>query len=311
MVAFWLLGSFAIEAALLTFNVTVAIFVVAQMVKRKPLFDSAFFVIYVLESGVASAHYLIYTFEIQFQGDNLYPSDWLSASESEWLLLITGYFTFFPLLSHTAIALNRYTAIVWPTRHVKIWTGKALVFVVILLFVLPLGGAGVTGAIKLDDGATSASFNMVAGGTSVFIILGTCVLSGIVDFRTFWTYKKLSASKKQQYRDDFRLLIFAVFGLIVHLLAVMMYAGMFFLSAPYPTIGYALRVFSQYYVDILCFYGPICLFVSSVPVRNGYLVFFRLKKKGAVTVLPKYSQSARTISYEPTTTWRIAPVFKS
>lgn len=57
-------------------------------------------------------------------------------------------------------------------------------------------------------------------------------------------------------------LVFAILGLAVHLLAAVMTVGMFFFADQYPTLGSVLRTSSQYYVDILCFYGPICLFIS-------------------------------------------------
>lgn len=61
-----------------------------------------------------------YTIHIQFHDEDLFPSSWLNPSDSRLLLVLTGYFTFFPLISHTAIAFNRHTAIVWPVRHAKV-----------------------------------------------------------------------------------------------------------------------------------------------------------------------------------------------
>lgn len=65
-----------------------------------------------------------YTIRIQFRGVDLFPSGWLNPSEGMFMLLLTGYFTYFPLISHTAIAMNRHTAIVWPTRHAKVETAS-------------------------------------------------------------------------------------------------------------------------------------------------------------------------------------------
>lgn len=59
MTPIWLLVSFGIEFALLAFSVTVAIFVAVQRAKRRPLFSSAFFAIYLLESVIGCAHYVV------------------------------------------------------------------------------------------------------------------------------------------------------------------------------------------------------------------------------------------------------------
>lgn len=59
MMPLWLLASFVVEFLLLSLNVSVALFVAVQMLKRVPTFSTAFFVIYVLDSVVGSTHYLV------------------------------------------------------------------------------------------------------------------------------------------------------------------------------------------------------------------------------------------------------------
>ncbi|KAH7699418.1 hypothetical protein AAVH_33476, partial [Aphelenchoides avenae] len=91
-----------------------------------------------------------YTFHIQLLGTDLFPSSWLNPNDSAFLLYLTGYFNFFPLSSHTMIALNRYTAIVWPSRHQICWMGNRIAVAVAILFLFPLIGAFLTSGLKLD-----------------------------------------------------------------------------------------------------------------------------------------------------------------
>ncbi|KAH7698732.1 hypothetical protein AAVH_34172 [Aphelenchoides avenae] len=58
-----------------------------------------------------------------------------------------GYFTYFEYLSHFAIAINRYTAIVYPEYKSKVWDGKILKVILLGMFLVPF----ILIAVRLAD----------------------------------------------------------------------------------------------------------------------------------------------------------------
>ncbi|KAH7684416.1 hypothetical protein AAVH_41076, partial [Aphelenchoides avenae] len=188
-----------------------------------------------------------------------------------FLFFATAYFQFFQCVAHTAIGLNRYTVMLDPTRHTSMWNGRSLKAIIALLFAIPF----VTAAVRLwfqiivvpdGDGYGLANTNTgtdLAGGIiSVILALTTCALSAFFEFRAVILYRRLSLKQKRAQQDEFRLLIYAIIGLVSQLLM----AAIWFTShviGMHSAVGQAIvKASLPYVIDLLSLSGPLCLLVT-------------------------------------------------
>ncbi|KAH7705523.1 hypothetical protein AAVH_27262 [Aphelenchoides avenae] len=301
-----------IEAVLLAFHLTVITFIITQMMKRNVKFTSAFFVIYTLLSLADIGNYMM-TFYMQ----RLMPYGIIIGQPSpiicNLILFFSAFCSHFQFSSHTTIAMNRYTVILLPTVHNKLWKGIRLFAIIATYAAISIALSCTSLAMGLDSaknsdggydfavtgnfGAVSANGYLLAGYS-----VATSAISAALELRTFIAFRSLTKSRQREQRDEFRLLICAMACFVAHFLMTYGYVCMYF-------AGGQVAIGMMYVMDILCFSGPICLFVTSKSVRVGYLRFIGLKRAAGSAkvsmVLEARSAKKTTVPRESTIQTRV------
>ncbi|KAH7722079.1 hypothetical protein AAVH_10381 [Aphelenchoides avenae] len=301
MLPTYVLVSLICECLFLVFHFSVTLFIACQVAKGPKLFRNAFFVLYLLQSAADVADYFTVQWLIRFPQYNIVPAA-VVEPVGPFLFFATAYFQFFQCVSHTAIAVNRYTVMLDPLRHIPAWNGRSLTWILALLFLIPLVAAAVRLWFKTSIVADGEGYGLVnnaygtdlAGGIiSVTLALVTCTLSAFFEFRAVILYRHLNFQQKREHRDDFRLLIYAIIGLISQLLM----AAIWFTShviGMHSEVGQAIvKASLPYVIDLLSLSGPLCLLVTSKTIRSRYLKFYGLlcKRRSAIMALSDTPQS--------------------
>ncbi|KAH7718404.1 hypothetical protein AAVH_14181 [Aphelenchoides avenae] len=211
-----------------------------------------------------------------------------------------AYFSCFQFVSHFTIALNRYTVMVLPTVHSRIWSGKWLYAVVSLIVLMPGAFALVRFFMQCDvvdnpDGYGLSPTNKfaakISGYIQVSVSLSTCLLSCALEYGTFFAFRKMSLSCKKKYGEDYRLLLYAMMGFFAHMIMASVYVFVYVVGGlpGFLFTGYA------YFVDILCLGGPVCLFYTSKHLRRKYLEFYGLRNKSSKEVTVTRVQTTKVV----------------
>ncbi|KAH7709240.1 hypothetical protein AAVH_23476 [Aphelenchoides avenae] len=131
--------SVPIEVLLLAFHISVAFFIGRQVVKRNVFFSSAFYIIYLMQSVAEFWLYL----QTLLMTRIVLPYKLVSrevledGSIARAHSFLLGFLVIFHFTAHLFSALNRMTALVFPTRYAIIWRAKPLRIWLSLLVVVP------------------------------------------------------------------------------------------------------------------------------------------------------------------------------
>ncbi|KAH7694205.1 hypothetical protein AAVH_38751, partial [Aphelenchoides avenae] len=97
-------------------HTTVAFFILCEILKANKLFKNAFYTIYLLQCCADFGDYFTILYMMRLPNNGFLPGAWL-VPVGTFLYVISAYFQFLQMLSHTTIALNRYSIIAHPFRH--------------------------------------------------------------------------------------------------------------------------------------------------------------------------------------------------
>ncbi|KAH7721148.1 SRG-3 protein [Aphelenchoides avenae] len=279
--------SIPVELVFLAFHISVWYFIAYQISRRNATFSSAFFVVYALQCFADVGNYLTMMYKERFCKYGLLPADMRPTPLiSTIVYFCLGYFSSFQFIGHCVIAVNRYTCMIHPTVHSKIWSGKSLVLVSALVVALPVAVSSVRWFMQCDVVDVPGGYALVpknpvaskiSGVAQVSVSLFTCLLSCVLEYRTFFAFRTMSSKCKRQYGDDYRLLLYAMMGFFAHVIMATVYVFVYIVGwlPDCLVLGY------PYFVDILCLSGPVFLFYTSKHLRRKYLQFYGLKKHGA------------------------------
>ncbi|KAH7714820.1 hypothetical protein AAVH_17829 [Aphelenchoides avenae] len=116
------------------------------------------------------------------------------------------------------------------------------------------GGAAIVN-VSVPVGIVS---NVLSAGSSLL----TCLASFALEFRTLVVYRRMSKVFRYQHRDDYRLLFYALLGLIGQSLLAMYYVIIYSVGIAYPQINAAAQNAYPYINSLLALGDAICLFVT-------------------------------------------------
>ncbi|KAH7699217.1 hypothetical protein AAVH_33679, partial [Aphelenchoides avenae] len=134
VVLLWVL--FAVELPMLLLQLLVFVTVVLELVGRKRAsFSKDFAILYAMQNGNDTVCYvaLVITTRLPEMGLPSLPP--IAAQIGGYVLTYTALYQY---ATHTAVALNRFTALVHYSRHEKIWRGWSAGLVHVMLLVCPL-----------------------------------------------------------------------------------------------------------------------------------------------------------------------------
>ncbi|KAH7717763.1 hypothetical protein AAVH_14837 [Aphelenchoides avenae] len=240
MVPTWLALCFAVEYCFLLFHVSVAV-VVARCLfsKKKPrLFSIAFSVLYLLQS----------------------VSDW-------------GSYVF----DCVVFRLMQYQVI---TRHMVLWLHynrmhypitSYLIFFQCFVHTAIAANRYTVIAKPLAHAKPGAVISVTAS-------LSTCTASCVLELCTLRAYKRLSANRRWQHREDFRLLVYAMLGLVAQVLLGAYFMCLYAIGSSNKAVSVITLRSLPYVIDVLSLGGPICLFSTSISLRRRYLKFYGLRR---------------------------------
>ncbi|KAH7715496.1 SRV-1 protein [Aphelenchoides avenae] len=242
------------------------------MGRRNPKFTTGFFAIYVFQSFVDIGGYTFSTLMIRLPRTGVLPKGFVSAPWSIITLSLNGYCLCFQLTAHAFIAYNRYTALNNPSQHRWLWKGRRLQKIVILLLILPLPGVGFKPFSRIEVVESGQGYALLwfpqwtyAYNSLVLIVYGvaSCAISSTLKIATLVAYRRMSARTKKEVRDDFKLLLYAMFQFVGQSLlttySLLIIYATFTEDTDLITVTQA--SFS-YIVDILSLSGPVCLFAT-------------------------------------------------
>lgn len=138
-------------------------------------------------------------------------------------------------------------------------------------------------------------------------MLITCLVSFCFELATFQAFRQMNEKGRREHREDYRLLskqsdgwflieicsVYAMILLFTNLLMAVQYICKY-LVKPSPELS---NILQPYIVDLLCFSGPICLFLTrlvaiqivvwlpftfSKTLRSNYLAFYQLRRKNHI-----------------------------
>ncbi|KAH7698670.1 Protein SRG-24, partial [Aphelenchoides avenae] len=200
-------------------------------------------------------------------------------------LFSSGYLSYFEYLTHTTIAFDRYVNIVHPASSVQAWMERLASLILSLQFLMPLALAWVRLAMnpsvfEVEDGYAIRVENnwasRISGMISICVAIGTCVISLALEMRTLVAYRAIASQRRYQLRDDYKLLVYALCGLVSQLLIAAYYIVVYAFAPTNPNVYATTQFLVAYIYDILTLSGPVCLFVTSEALRKAYFSVYTL-----------------------------------
>ncbi|KAH7662475.1 hypothetical protein AAVH_43564 [Aphelenchoides avenae] len=171
----WTFVRLGLETPFVVFHLSVLLSVSRQICRGHPTFRSAFFYIYLIQSGFDVWNYYMTVLIYRLPRIGAIPKVVLDYPLGTLLNLVANYCLYYQFIAHSAIALNRYALIAlrsgfwttvrgrcrrWPWPHVvdnrfvlpklipkpdgdpifQVWKGGKLKVVILIMFLLPLPG---------------------------------------------------------------------------------------------------------------------------------------------------------------------------
>ncbi|KAH7714424.1 hypothetical protein AAVH_18201, partial [Aphelenchoides avenae] len=179
--------------------------------------------------------------------------------------IVSNYCELLMYSLHVLISVNRYKAISNPTRQIQ--QGK---LVLAACFVAP---ALVRGSYTFFVNAcTSEKYIqscMQIFLASIYIVplaysAAAAIISGVLDVRTFLTFKAYNSVRRHEHREDFLLLNFAVYAVLQFIFMIIMTVcngaiAVQFLQSMAPHWLQLPQEIISYNFDLVCFSPPFCL----------------------------------------------------
>ncbi|KAH7704513.1 hypothetical protein AAVH_28298, partial [Aphelenchoides avenae] len=146
------------------------------------------------------------------------------------------------------------------------WSGWTLKLAIAAAFCLPVLPASVrlfgANAVLLGEHGynvinTDATVGKVLYVVSACMTISVTFACGYMEIRSFLVYRTLSVAKRKDFREDVRLLAYAILQLLIQIMLTAFYLCMLTL-ADAPVRSYALKTF-LYIFDALCLSGSVCL----------------------------------------------------
>ncbi|KAH7718399.1 hypothetical protein AAVH_14176 [Aphelenchoides avenae] len=130
-------------------------------------------------------------------------------------LLMFG--VYLQLLLYAAVVINRYTAIVHPSRHDWMWRlGKLYIFLLVLLALAALGACAFEVGNGYDRDTTNGNWKRKTVAISTFgISAAVLVVSLVLQTRTIIVYRRMSKQVRKQMKEEFLLVGYALLGLFM------------------------------------------------------------------------------------------------
>ncbi|KAH7710959.1 SRG-10 protein [Aphelenchoides avenae] len=278
-----------------------AVFIAIQLKRGNSHFRNAFFIIYLILSVDDVCEYLTVTYFCDLLNYGIIPPSYVLPI-GPVLYFLSGYFVYFQCLSHTVIALNRYTCIVKPMRHQKFWSGKPLLVVILLLFAIPFVASAPqlwmdTTVVEYQTGFmlrnTVPWVSQVKTYVSVSMGLSNCMASAFLEIRSLVAYRNLGAHWRSDQKEDFRLLIHAVIGVVTTSFMTVYWSLSYTLGVTSPQVRDIINAPFPYIIDLLSLSGSVCLLICSKTVRKEYFEFYRFRvlKTTRVRAVPSPTKS--------------------
>ncbi|KAH7715554.1 hypothetical protein AAVH_17039 [Aphelenchoides avenae] len=264
----WTPFKLGVEAVFLLIHAVILYCIIREKQLKDGKFSSAFFTFYVLQSIFDVV--LILSYGITHGLAQL-------GVELSFYHIVLGLGTHAKLgqaVAHVFIALNRYTALVFPHLNNKFWTRRRVVSGRVLSRLLPLPSLvfklQVEYKIVTDPvsggfvaRSTVSYFTTVNSGINLAFSVLAALISAGFEARTFVFYFKLGKSARRTYRDDYKLLLYAILQLAGQMLSAV--CSLSVIIAIFENTGYLLSIIASVWavtVDILGLSGPICLLMT-------------------------------------------------
>ncbi|KAH7693630.1 hypothetical protein AAVH_39332, partial [Aphelenchoides avenae] len=188
------------------------------------------------------------------------------------IMFLMTHHLYFLFVTHTTIAINRYTVFFYPTLHQRLWRGKYFKLIVAMIFVVPLPCACLrlfyTTAISEDFGVykliVQRSWASAAGNcAAINFSMCTSILTLFLEIRSAIAYRNFSPAMRIKHHKEYRLLMYALLQFGGQLLWSLFSLSNFL----YYAVGET-RFMSpignpethSLIVDIICLSGSLCLF---------------------------------------------------
>ncbi|KAH7712641.1 SRV-1 protein [Aphelenchoides avenae] len=129
----------AVDVVALTFHLSVIVLLVYNIRRRTSAFRQGFYVLFIAVSLTDWLYVMNSWIYIRFPFLGLfldfYVNKWPLAT---FLAGISSYCCYFQPFGHLALAVNRFSAFYMPVLHWKLWSGRRLKCVLLLLAIAPL-----------------------------------------------------------------------------------------------------------------------------------------------------------------------------
>ncbi|KAH7673118.1 hypothetical protein AAVH_42403, partial [Aphelenchoides avenae] len=112
----------------------------------------------------------------------------------------------------------------------------------------------------------------VTGWISVGTAVGTAIASALVEVQTLIHYRRLTANQRKKLRNDYRLLVCAIFAWTGQLLMAFYYCLTYRFGE--SSLAAIARTGYPYLIDYLTLSTPIFLFMTGKSLRAQYLHFY-------------------------------------
>ncbi|KAH7699353.1 hypothetical protein AAVH_33541, partial [Aphelenchoides avenae] len=134
--AFWMF--MAVELPLFVVQITVLVVLVVQNRRRKCILSNDFCILYGLQNVAECVSYLDLFFSNRLLSSGLVSPTLISSKVRGVIFTSTLYFRYYQYASHTAISLNRYTAMAYATTNQRIWDEWLLATTLTTVIVCPV-----------------------------------------------------------------------------------------------------------------------------------------------------------------------------
>ncbi|KAH7711602.1 CRE-SRV-1 protein [Aphelenchoides avenae] len=265
-----------------------------QITKKHVHFATGFFRLYVMQSVADIVNYVWTVAYFRFPRFGIMPISLMKPPFSNVLLFLMTHHLYFLFITHTAIALNRYTAFVYPTWHQRLWKGKLFKAVILVTLLVPLPCAGLRFAYttSVSSGATPSIVvgrswaSAVGNFLAVDYSLTTSFITLFLELRAVVAYRKFSPAMRIKHRKEYRLLVYALLQFIGQLLwSAFSFSNFLVYATGDPRYASPLGGPETHslIVDIICLSGPLCLFSTSNLLRRQYKQFYCVHRATVTT----------------------------
>ncbi|KAH7706821.1 hypothetical protein AAVH_25947 [Aphelenchoides avenae] len=277
----FLVVQYGIEAPLVTCSLIVNFCIYRQLRKRNPSFMTGFYVLYMLQ---ATFDLLVYVVGAVYRLSRfgLLPTSLLSYPVPNIAHILVAFLMYMQCFLHAAIAFNRYTAIAMtPTNSGKLFRGTRglMPFLLCSLAIaFPSSVFRVASKAAVVETPTPGLYAVVYDSPRIILvhyaiavaIVASCAFVAFVfEVLTIVAYRRLTNAARTKYKEDVRLLVYAVFQLFVQLAmtTVQSLLSVAAFNQDRATLA-SLQRFYSFTFDVFCFSRDRCRVTVSDPAYN-------------------------------------------